>query len=195
MCDCGKVSPHWHGAGDSRRGAVLKENKCHVWNGSESEITRSKPRPRLISSWYPAGLDFLVYSDILEWKCDISKAFHFTAGSKANILCPWILTDWRFLSLCCLNDHSGGIFTYLRFSVSAVVWVDVCEVHLLRAQRGNAAVLVEWSGSAGPSVLHGPCVWVTVTQRLQPHWHARAWATVHGHRLGNTLHLGRFREH
>ena len=76
-----------------------------------------------------------------------------------------------------------GYFTYLRFGVSAVVGIDVREAQILRAQGRHAALPVEGS------VLHGPCVRVTVTQSLQPHWYARAWSTVQGYRFGNALPL------
>ncbi len=49
-------------------------------------------------------------------------------------------------------------------------------------------------GSAGPSVLHGPRVGVTVAQRLQAQRHALTGATVHGHGFGNALPLVGLRE-
>lgn len=82
-------------------------------------------------------------------------------------------------------------FTNLWFSMNVVVWVEVWERHILRAQGREAALSVDGSASAGPSVLHGPCVGVTVAQAQR---HPLAGATVHGHRFGNALPLVGLRE-
>lgn len=67
-----------------------------------------------------------------------------------------------------------------------VVWAEICERHVLRAQRGEAILSVDGPAGAGSSVLHGPRVGVTVPQSLQ---HTLTWATIHGRRFGNGLRL------